>query len=59
MRSQFFITYLLNQIQTLAVVHPVDVDPNQTFPAETQKTLRTFNKDLQWNSASRHIDEST
>lgn len=28
------ITNLLDQIQTLSVVHPVDVDPNQTFPAE-------------------------
>lgn len=28
------LTNLLDQIQTLSVVHPVDVDPNQTFPAE-------------------------
>lgn len=26
-------THLLDQVQTLAVVHPVDVSPHQTFPA--------------------------
>lgn len=27
-------TYLLDQVQTLSVVHPVDVDPGQALPAD-------------------------
>lgn len=34
-------THLLDQVQTLAVVHPVDVSPHQTFPAGGQGSGRS------------------
>lgn len=45
--------YLLNQIQTFSIIHPVDVNPNQAFSA--RRSRKNKQKDLVERINNGHI----